>query len=162
MTRKAQFNEPKTTLTARSCGEAEAAMKRQTPPKSPKDFLLNELDDALPMGDEEAAEILREAGIDPECELKRAMVLVEEEEKRQQKALFERAGIVAEEDADKASEQDILDPILELTLEIWFAKANGCDQGDCSCGESDDCLAKGWEKFVPAQPKQPAQPKPIL
>ena len=91
MTRKAQFNEPKTTLTARSCGEAEAAMKRQTPPKSPKDFLLNELDDALPMGDEEAAEILREAGIDPECELKRAMVLVEEEEKRQQKALFERA-----------------------------------------------------------------------
>ena len=70
-------------------------MKRQTPPKSPKDFvaLLNELDDAVPMGDEEAAEILREAGIDSSRELKRAMVLVEEEEKRQQKALFERAGI---------------------------------------------------------------------
>ena len=68
-------------------------MKRQTPPKSPKDFvaLLNELDDAVPMGDEEAAEILREAGIDSSRELKRAMVLVEEEEKRQQKALFERA-----------------------------------------------------------------------
>ena len=59
--------------------QTRAAMKRQTPPKSPKDFvaLLNELDDTVPMGDEEAAEILREAGIDPEYELKRAMVLVE-------------------------------------------------------------------------------------
>ena len=47
--------------------------------------------------------------------------------------------------------------LLELALEISTAKANGCDQGDCSCGESDDCLAKGWEKFVPAQPKQPAK-----
>jgi hypothetical protein len=73
--------------------------------------------------------------------------------------------------------------LLELALEISTAKANGCDGGDCvcgecelplaadddclgggdcSCGESEDCLAKGWEKFVPAQPKQPAQPKPIL
>ena len=47
-------------------------------------------------------------------------------------------------------------------LDICFAKASGCDRGACSCGESDDCLAKGWEKFVPAQTKQPAQPKPIL
>ena len=73
--------------------QTRAAMKRQTPPKSPKDFiaLLNELDDTVPMGDEEAAEILREAGIDPECEFKRAMVLVDEEEKRQQKALVKQA-----------------------------------------------------------------------
>ena len=41
--------------------------------------------------------------------------------------------------------------LLELALDICTAKANGCDQGDCSCGEGDDCLAKGWEKFVPAQ-----------
>ena len=67
-------------------------MKRQTPPKSPRDFvaLLNELDDAVPMGDEEAAEILREAGIDSSRELKRAMVLVEEEEKRQQRGCREQ------------------------------------------------------------------------
>lgn len=52
--------------------------------------------------------------------------------------------------------------LLETALQISAAKTNGCDGGDCSCGESEDCLAKGWEKFVPAQPKQPAQPKPIL
>ena len=151
MTRKAQFNEPtdKRSVVRQMAEYAYTA-------------ILNELDNALPVGDEEVAEILREAGIDPEYELKRAMVLVEEEEKRQQKALFERAGIIAEEDADKASEQDILDPILELAIDIWFAKASGCDQGDCSCGENDDCLAKGWEKFVPAQPEEPAQSKPIL
>lgn len=54
--------------------------------------------------------------------------------------------------------------LLELALEISTAKTNGCDQGDCSCGEGDDCLATGWENFVP-QPKQPAQtkqPKNIL
>ena len=67
-------------------------MKRQTTPKSPKDFvaLLNELDDAVPMGDEEAAEILRETGIDSSRELKRAMVLLEEEEKRQQRGCREQ------------------------------------------------------------------------
>ncbi len=51
--------------------------------------------------------------------------------------------------------------LLEIALEISTAKANGCDQGICSCNEGDDCLAKGWEAFAPqpAQPEQPAQPK---
>lgn len=52
--------------------------------------------------------------------------------------------------------------ILEIALEISTAKANGCDGGDCSCGEGDECLATGWEAFLPpqpAQPEQPAQPK---
>ncbi len=48
--------------------------------------------------------------------------------------------------------------LLETSLQISAAKENGCDQGDCSCGEGDDCLATGWENFVP-QPKQPAQSK---
>ncbi len=50
--------------------------------------------------------------------------------------------------------------LLQIALEIASAKANGCDGGDCTCGEGDDCLAKGWEAFQPAQPKQPAQSKP--
>ena len=52
--------------------------------------------------------------------------------------------------------------LLELAHEISAAKANGCDQGICTCGESEDCLAKGWEKFAPqpTQPEQPAQPHP--
>lgn len=41
--------------------------------------------------------------------------------------------------------------LLEIALEISTAKANGCDQGICSCGEGDDCLAKGWEAFLPPQ-----------
>ena len=54
--------------------------------------------------------------------------------------------------------------ILETALQISTAKANGCDGGDCTCGEGDDCLAKGWEAFAqPPQPKQPTKPqKPIL
>ncbi len=53
--------------------------------------------------------------------------------------------------------------LLHIALEISTAKANGCDGGDCSCGEGDDCLATGWEAFAPQpqppQPKQPAQSK---
>ena len=75
--------------------------------------------------------------------------------------------------------------LLETALQICTAKTNhtrkvsvtvgglvvydmmwdGCDGGDCSCGEEDDdCLAKGWEAFAPQapqppQPKQPAQSK---
>lgn len=52
--------------------------------------------------------------------------------------------------------------LLQLAFEIDSAKAKGCDQGICTCDESEDCLAKGWEKFAP-QPAQPKQPKkPIL
>ena len=80
MTRKAQFNEP----TGKRSVVRQMAEYAYT-------AILNELDNALPVGDEEVAEILREAGIDPECEFKRAMVLVEEEEKRQQKALVKQA-----------------------------------------------------------------------
>ena len=40
--------------------------------------------------------------------------------------------------------------VLEIAFEISTAKANGCDQGICSC-EGDDCLAKGWEAFLPPQ-----------
>lgn len=54
--------------------------------------------------------------------------------------------------------------LLELALEISTAKANGCDGGDCCCGEcelplaaDDDCLARGWEEFAP--PPQPLQPE---
>lgn len=54
--------------------------------------------------------------------------------------------------------------LLQLAFEINSAKANGCDQGVCSCGEGDECLATGWEAFAPQtpqppQPKQPAQSK---
>ena len=51
--------------------------------------------------------------------------------------------------------------LLELALGICNAKANGCDGGDCSCGEGEDCLATGWEAFAPQtpQPAQPAQSK---
>ncbi len=53
--------------------------------------------------------------------------------------------------------------LLETALQISAAKSNGCDGGDCSCGEGDDCLATGWEAFAPQpqppQPKQPAQSK---
>lgn len=54
--------------------------------------------------------------------------------------------------------------LLEIALEIATAKTNGCDGGDCSCGEGDDCLARGWEEFAPqpAQPEQPQPQKPIL
>lgn len=41
--------------------------------------------------------------------------------------------------------------LLETALEIALAKANGCDGGDCSCGEGDGCLAEGWESFLPPQ-----------
>lgn len=43
--------------------------------------------------------------------------------------------------------------LLETALQISTAKAKGCDQGICTCDESEDCLAKGWEKFVPPQQK---------
>lgn len=55
--------------------------------------------------------------------------------------------------------------LLEIALEIASTKANGCDGGDCSCDEGDECLATGWEAFAPQppQPEQPTQPqKPIL
>lgn len=54
--------------------------------------------------------------------------------------------------------------LLHIALEISAAKANRCVSGDCSCGEGDDCLAKGWEAFAPQpQPEHPTQPqKPIL
>ena len=55
--------------------------------------------------------------------------------------------------------------LLEMALEIAASEANGCTSGACSCGEGEDCLASGWEKFVPPlkpQTEQPAQPKPIL
>ena len=73
--------------------------------------------------------------------------------------------------------------LLETALQICTAKTNhtrkvsvtvgglvvydmmwdGCDGGDCSCGEDEDCLASGWEKFVPPlkpQTEQPAQQQP--
>ena len=53
--------------------------------------------------------------------------------------------------------------LLELALQICTAKTNGCGGGDCFCGEGEDCLASGWEKFVPPlkpQTEQPAQQQP--
>ena len=45
--------------------------------------------------------------------------------------------------------------LLELALQICTAKTNGCDGGDCSCGEGEDCLASGWENAL-------AEGKPMI
>ena len=41
--------------------------------------------------------------------------------------------------------------LLELALEISTAKANGCDGGNCRCGDDPACLSNGWELFLPPQ-----------
>lgn len=41
--------------------------------------------------------------------------------------------------------------LLEISFEISASKANGCDGGDCCCGDDPACLANGWELFLPPQ-----------
>ncbi len=68
-------------------------MKKRTPPSTAQEFVarLVELDSSVPLTDEDANAILREAGLDPARELKRAMALVEAEEQRQRQARFVKA-----------------------------------------------------------------------
>jgi|JI102314A1RNA_FD_contig_51_3075436_length_1848_multi_3_in_0_out_0_4 hypothetical protein len=68
-------------------------MKNRTPPSTAQEFVarLVELDGSVPLTDEDADVILRESGIDPGRELKRAMVLLEAEEQRQRQARFAKA-----------------------------------------------------------------------
>lgn len=68
-------------------------MKKRTPPRSAQDFVvrLAELDDSVPLSDEEASAILREAGIDPVRELNRAMALADAVEQKQRQARFAKA-----------------------------------------------------------------------
>ncbi len=68
-------------------------MKKRTPPSTAQEFVarLMELDSSVPLTDEDANAILREAGLDPARELKRAMALVEAEEQRQRQARFVKA-----------------------------------------------------------------------
>ena len=63
-------------------------MKKRTPPSTAQEFVarLVELDSSVPLTDEDADVILREAGLDPDRELKRAMALIEAEEQRQRQA----------------------------------------------------------------------------
>ena len=68
-------------------------MKKRTPPSTAQEFVarLMELDSSVPLTDEDANAILREAGLDPARELKRAMALIEAEEQRQRQARFVKA-----------------------------------------------------------------------
>jgi len=68
-------------------------MKKRTPPSTAQEFVarLVELDSSVPLTDEDADVILREAGLDPDRELKRAMALIEAEEQRQRQARFVKA-----------------------------------------------------------------------
>ena len=68
-------------------------MKKRTPPSTAQEFVarLMELDSSVPLTDEDANAILREAGLDPARELNRAMALIEAEEQRQRQARFVKA-----------------------------------------------------------------------
>lgn len=68
-------------------------MKKRTPPRTAQNFVyrLVELDESVPLSNEEARAILREAGVDPAHELKRALALVEVEEQKQRQARFAKA-----------------------------------------------------------------------
>ena len=68
-------------------------MTQRTPPRTSRELLerLDELMDSVPIDDQEADQILREAGINASDELRRAMSLVDEAERKAKQAKYGRA-----------------------------------------------------------------------